>query len=135
MTFDEQIAARTMWGEARGEPDDGQRAVAHVLVNRMRDGRWGANLASVCLSPSQFSCWGAFDPNRKKMAALADDDPALAHFAELIRNATIGTDMDPTQGATHYCAVSIPPPAWATGAVASGSFVQIGNHRFFREVQ
>ena len=132
MTFAEQIAARTLWQEARGEPEEGQRAVAHVIVNRIKDGRWGKSLASVCLARAQFSGWNQSDPNRVASCILADDDPALEEFCGMIRQAQSGED-DPTYGSTHYYSTSvIIPPDWA----ATGEFVvQIGHHRFYRNVK
>jgi len=39
---------------------------------------------------------------------------------------------DPTEGATHYYATSMAtPPFWAKGK----PFVQIGRHRFFKDVK
>lgn len=130
-------AARTLWQEARGEPVDGQRAVAHSFINRRRTGRWGDSLASVCLARSQYSAWGPVTPSNKQMlanfrasCALVDDDPALVHLAALITAAE--TEPDPTGGATHYFATSIPEPPWARApAIPCGQF---GHHLFFRNV-
>lgn len=131
MTFALEVAARTVWGECRGEPIAGQRAVAHVLANRLTDGRWGSSLSSVCLAPYQFSCWRPDDPNLVKMAALDDGDPSLATFGAFIEAALAG-ETDPTDGATFYYSVTqILPPEWAkTGAFT----VQIGKHKFYRDV-
>lgn len=132
MTFSRDIAARTLWAEARGEPEDGQRAVAHVMVNRVKDGRWGMNLASVCLAPLQFSCWNSRDPNRLAMAKLPDDDSMLAKLAGMISAAATGKP-DPTGGATHYFNPdAVPEPDWAKPpAIPCGKF---GAHLFFRDV-
>ena len=132
MTFAQEIAARTLYGEARGETDPGQSAVARVLVNRMRDGRWGNTLTTVCMWPFQFSCWLPRDPNLKKIISLPDDDPMLEKLRGLVAEALAST-KDPTQGATHYYAVSmIKAPAWSAGATLCG---QIGNHLFYRDVK
>jgi hypothetical protein len=87
MTFALEIAARTVWQEARGEPEEGQRAVAHVIVNRLRDGRWGKSLASVCLADRQFSGWNNSDPNRIAACTLPDDNASLARFREFLTEA------------------------------------------------
>lgn len=55
MSWEDQTVLRTLAQEVRGEPLDGQKAVAHVLINRVKDGRWGKSLASVCLWKGQFS--------------------------------------------------------------------------------
>lgn len=128
--FPAEIAARTVWMEARGQGDEGMRAVAHVIVNRLDTERWGVTFALVCLAPFQFSCWNTADPNRKAMAALDDDDPALQKCRDFIEAALDGED-DPTKGSTHYYATSITPPAWVHGATFQ---VQIGRHVFYSNV-
>ena len=123
-----ETAVRTLWQEARGEPDIGRQAVAHVLCNRLRDGRWGNTLACVCLAPLQFSGWNAHDPNRAKAAALADGDPVLCELRAVLARAE--TAADPTHGAMFYYAAGIPQPEWARRMIARGRF---GNQLFFKE--
>ena len=73
---DLQILARTLFGEARGEGDEGLEAVACVIMNRYKSGKWftgydvlnGKKIPSVaqtCLKKAQFSCWNKNDPNYK----------------------------------------------------------------------
>lgn len=130
MIFDLQVAARTLWAEARGEPEAGQRAVAHVIVNRLRSHRWGPTLASVCVWDRQFSSWNNTDPNRTMLVSLSENDPAVVTFGRYIEEALSRVDPDPTQGAMNYYAITIAEPAWAAGK----PFTQIGNHRFVRGV-
>lgn len=127
MIFDLQMAARTLYGEARGEPEAGQRAVAHVIVNRLRSNRWGPTLASVCVWDRQFSSWNNTDPNRTMLVSLSENDPAVVTFGRYVEEALSRVDPDPTQGALWYYNPAIAKPAWDQGQ----SFVQIGNHRFF----
>ena len=129
--FAEEIAVRTLYGEARGEPEDGQCAVAHVLWNRVRDGRWGKTLATVCLARMQFTCWNASDPNREQIASLADHDPILERLRSVLSGARSKTD--PTDGATHYFSTSmVQPPKWSVDATFCGTF---GRHRFYKDVK
>lgn len=125
-----QIAARTIWGEARGEGDAGIGAVAHVLLNRVNDGRWGKTLFEVCTAPWQFSCWNKADPNRPHMLALDDDDPVLQECIAAINYAP--GEPDQTGGATHYYADTIPVPNWTAGATQTA---HIGHHVFWRNVK
>lgn len=125
-----ETAARTAWQEARGEPDDGLKAVCHVLVNRLKDGRWGRTLAAVCLSPLQFSGWNAHDPNRMAAANLGDQDPNLARCRKFLEDALAG-EPDPTNGAMWYYATSIAEPEWAKTAVSCGQF---GHQLFYKGV-
>lgn len=140
MDWNTGTAARTVWQEARGEPLEGQKAVAHVIINRLRSGRWGKSLAEVCLDHAEFSGWRKppSDPNFAPACRLSDDAAPLVGFAALISAAMEG-EPDPTGGATHYHAKSIPAPIWVVGdheksippAIFCGRF---GNQLFYRGV-
>jgi hypothetical protein len=52
---DVRCLAQAVFHEARGEPLRGQRAVADVIMNRARSGRWGSGACAVVDAPSQFS--------------------------------------------------------------------------------
>lgn len=121
--FDLEICARTIWGEARGETPEGQRAVMHVLLNRLATGRW-KTLAAVCLASKQFSCWNDSDPNRIKMCEASDKD-LWAAFA-IVDNP--GDDL--TFGAEYYYTLAIKPPPWAADMQRCGI---IGKHVFYKE--
>uniref|UniRef100_A0A336MH48 CSON001617 protein n=1 Tax=Culicoides sonorensis TaxID=179676 RepID=A0A336MH48_CULSO len=53
------VFAKTVYAEARGEPEEGQRWVAWVIKNRadMKRDYWGYTIKEVCLKPGQFECW------------------------------------------------------------------------------
>lgn len=115
--------------EARGEPPDGQRAVAHVIRNRMKDGRWGSSLASVCLWPKQFSGWNPKDPNFDYARKLSDTDPLIIKMLKALNDSAVLQDI--TNGANHYHATWMKePPAWAA---AMTHLVTIGQHKFFTD--
>lgn len=130
MTWQLDTAARTLWQEARGEPDDGRRAVAHVLWNRVNDGRWGRSLASVCLWRAQFSGWYVpADPNFKAACELSDADPLLNTLRDIIAAANGVPDL--TGGALFYYSLSLKtPPNWSKTMVFKGQF---GHQRFFSD--
>ena len=132
MSFAIEIAKRTLWMEARGEPEEGQYAIAHVLDNRVKSGRWGPNLVSVCLAPFQFSCWNTSDPNRHSMALVLEDDKLLSKMMIYIIQAQ--NNNDPTKGATHYYNPHVvkEPPAWTVGATLTAD---TGNHLFYKDVK
>ena len=131
------ILARTLFGEARGEPVRGQEAVAAVVLNRVRRARhrggwwWGGTVAEVCLKPFQFSCWNATDPNRPKILAATAADPVFAACLRIARRALAGALADPTGGATHYHAAGR-TPLWAVGREPSAV---IGGHIFYNDVE
>ena len=127
---DLDTTARTVWGEARGEPYEGKVAVAWVVRNRAAHGGWwGQTPHDVCVQPYQFSCWNLNDPNREKMMELDDSNEMFTVCIKAVKEAFAGT-IDPTDGATHY-AVSTLQPAWAVKATKT---VTIGNHTFYKDV-
>ena len=133
MAFDTQIGTATVYLEASQEPPEGKSAVAHVLVNRVKDGRWGASITSVCLARMQFSCWNtdAGDArDRDRLGKVSDSDPVLVACGAVLQLALDG-NVDPTGGATHYFAETIAPPAWVQGATFCGKF---GSQLFYRNV-
>jgi peptidoglycan L-alanyl-D-glutamate endopeptidase CwlK len=128
----DELLARVIWGECRGVDAVEARAIAHVVLNRVRRPRgWGADVAAVCLHPRQFSCLNADDPNLEKilLGDFADGDWTTCQ-AEA-RDAVAGTSQDPTQNAIGYHATSMATyPAWAKNLTAT---CRIGGHVFYRE--
>ncbi len=131
------VLARTIYGEARGEPVRGKEAVAAVVVNRVRRARlrngywWGHDIKSVCQKPWQFSCWNESDPNRDKLCAVTSANSVFKTCLRVARRAVAGTLKDPTAGATHYHALGIEPP-WARGHEPSAT---IGRHKFYADIE
>lgn len=126
------ILARTLWGEARGEPVRGIEAVAAVVMNRVRHGGWwGNSVETVCRKPMQFSCWNPTDPNRAKLERVNEEDRIFRVCIRVARRAIAGSVDDPTRGATHYHIRGL-LPAWAHGHEPSS---EIGNHLFYNDVE
>jgi spore germination cell wall hydrolase CwlJ-like protein len=136
MTWQLLTAARTLWQEARNQPLIGQQAVAAVLWNRVKFGRWGKSIAAVCLwragknqdDVHQFSGWNWNDPNFQEACNLDDADPELQKMLAIVIAAE--TMPDPTGGAQFYYATSIPEPIWAKSMIRCGQF---GSQIFLRE--
>ena len=128
---DFSIMARTIFGEARGEPREGQLAVAHVILNRWQSGRWFARhtIEGTCLVRLQFSCWNHDDPTYRRMTLASSAE--LAPFVEIAKEAYENHSLDPTLGATHYYAESISEPQWAAGKTPT---IQIGHHIFYKGI-
>jgi N-acetylmuramoyl-L-alanine amidase len=119
------VAARTIFGEARGESYEGMKAVAHVILNRAaKEG----SIAGVCLRPKQFSCWNLGDPTRERMVQVTVDDPKLRTALKAFLDAV--DELDFTNGSRHYCRHDV-SPSWANGHTP---VLVVGAHRFFNTV-
>lgn len=125
---DQDIVARTIFGEARGEGYLGQQAVANVIMNRVKlDGWRGHDPRSVCLKSYQFSCWLKSDPNRSKLMAITKDDATFAQCYGIAGAAMAGDLPDITHGADSYC-VTGTDAFWAKGLTP---VAVIGHHSFY----
>ena len=132
ITTDADILARTIYGEARGEGYDGMKAVACVVVNRVKKPCWwGYSVKTVCLKPYQFSCWNGQDPNLVVIEKVTNDDPVFSTARGIATLAVAGDLVDNTNGATSYYAKGLAtPPSWAVGKMPCA---EIGNHLFFKD--
>lgn len=120
---------RTVWGEAAGEPPEGQRAVAAVIQNRMTQS--GQDATSVIFKPNQFEPWNN-PATRAKLEGLDPNSPEYQRILANIAPVLGGVAPDPTNGATHFysptaqAALGRGTPSWATGQARD-----IGGHRFY----
>jgi len=130
----EDLLARAIYGEARGEGEPGMLAVAHVILNRAaHPGWWGRTPTEVILKPWQFSCFNQNDPNLPLILDLDFDapEPQFVPCIEVAEAVLAGSTSDPTLGATAYYAPGPKQrtPAWATPANFA---VKIGHQLFYR---
>lgn len=131
---------RTLWGEARGESDEGKVAVAWVIRNRLAKPGWWSRergdgvpddtIEAVCKDPAQFSCW--WDKQAPRVRTLSPSD---SRGCDRIARAVLeGEIEDPTGGATHYHTILRPqnvgkwPPSWANSMVKTKV---VGSHIFY----
>ena len=107
------LAARLIYGEARGTSIEEQIAVAHVVRNRsLKPGWWGRSVREVILARKQFSCLNAGDPNFPKLLAVPVADPMFLRCAGIAGLVLAGAIPDPTDGADHYHSRDVSPD-WA----------------------
>jgi spore germination cell wall hydrolase CwlJ-like protein len=120
---EEQLClAKAVYFEARGETLEGQLAVAEVVLNRARSGRYPPSICGVVTQPAQFSFiragrFPAVDPNSecwKKALAIAD--AATRHLA---------ASLAPNVLWYHATYVA---PAWGRQKTRAA---QIGTHIFY----
>lgn len=132
-----EVLARTLYGEARGEPVRGQEAVACVILNRVARATargtywWGNSIVQVCLKPWQFSCWNRNDPNRPRVLAVTPKNRAFASCLRIARRAVRGGLEDFTFGATHYHTTQAHPP-WAWNR---SPCLELGGHLFYNTIE
>ncbi len=132
----QDILARTVWGEARGEGDYGMKAVACVVMNRyrytVREGGkywWGNSVIDICKKPYQFSCWLPNDPNYQKMLKVTTADSNFKDAMTIAYDALRGALTDVTNGADYYYARGTKAPSWSKGET---EVAEIGNHIFYQ---
>jgi spore germination cell wall hydrolase CwlJ-like protein len=127
---DRDYLIRTIAFEASGEPALAKIAVAHVVLNRKKSGRWGDNIKAVVTHPGQFEPWTT---RRREIEEFSPDDPRYQTAAIIADAVLSGRTPDPTAGATHFLNPTIVRerrsgelPSWARG-----EGLPIGSHTFY----
>ena len=135
---DEDLLTACLWAEARGEPEEGQKAVFNVIVNRVKK-RMADSIRGVILKPKQFSWTDPNDVNYKKVFTAKTDNPAgWERAGKIAKEALAGMLEDLTKNADHYLNVEVTRrlrggtlPKWAEEGIEKGKItVVIGNHTF-----
>ncbi len=120
--------AQAVYFEARGEPFEGQLAVALVVLNRVRDARYPNEICAVVFENEtwrnrcqfSFACDGRSD--------RPSDFSAWVSAVKTARMVGTGGLRDLTQASTHYHAEYV-EPEWAARFRQT---VKIGRHYFYR---
>lgn len=112
---DLNLLAHIIYGEARGEPYEGQVAVGAVILNRTRDSRFPGTIAGVIYQP------GAFDAVDDGQINLDPDSTAI----NAARDALSG--WDPTYGCIYYYNPNTATSSWIWSRPI---IVVIGRHNF-----
>jgi len=127
--------ARTLYGEARGEPREGIEAVANVILNRVMSNRYPNTIAKVCLQRLQFSCWNDDDPNRKIIAKLMPgDNPVFDMVLQIATRAVLGGLPALVIGVLHYHAKQV-RPSWVKNSPGATLMATIGSHLFWSNIR
>jgi hypothetical protein len=130
---DRDMLTRMTAMEAGGEGQQGQEAVAHVMLNRAALGKYGAgpekSITGVITADGQFEPWNT---RRKEMMGLSPDSPRYKAAAAAVDRVLSGEAPDPTNGATHFLNVGTMQsrggvPDWARNM---SNRQVIGNHTF-----
>lgn len=141
---DAQLMALTIWGEARGECDEGKIAVGTVILERVEHRKWdGETIKEVCLQKRQFSCFDERDPNYGKCLNIAETwDASIATIPSLNDCYTIALGLIAGRiprawilARMHCCQYLNPKLAPETKAywlrAGMRSVAKFGNHEFF----
>jgi spore germination cell wall hydrolase CwlJ-like protein len=118
---EEECLAGAIYFEAKGEPLDGQLAVAKVIMNRFRSGRFPASVCGVVFQRSQFSfVRGNGFPQIARNSRSWREAVAIAKIAS---NDMWDSSVD---NALYFHARRV-SPGWRLNRIAT-----IGNHVFYR---
>lgn len=116
--------AQAIYYEARGEPERGQHAVAHVVLNRTADPKYPDHICKVVHQPYQFS-W-TLEKSRK-----APKGPAWKRAQDIAILSYMGLIKDPTNGALFFHSKQV-KPYWAKKVTYN---IKIGNHVFYSSIK
>lgn len=120
----DNVIAKTLYAEARGEGKKGLEYVASVIYNR-GNGK-AQRCVKACLKPWQFSCW-----NGRSDIRVNRKSKAWAMCLDLQRQIERGT-FRPCTKAKHYFANSMKrAPKWAWGKTVE----VVGNHYFVEGIK
>lgn len=119
--------ALVTWREARGEGKECMTAVAHSIMNRVKNPKWwGTDVASVCTKKWQYS--SMTDPNDRQLTTWPANDPWWESALQIAAGVIDGELANPAPGADSYYDLSIPAPKWAD----EKKFVkQVGRIKFY----
>ena len=138
---DVELLARTIYGEARDQGEEGMAAVGNVVINRLNKKSWyGDSIQEIIKLPEQFSLYNAEtkpdkypkDQNYIDTMNATTDDPYFVQSMEIARGILDGSIKDNTDGATHYFNPDKADPVWKDSPKMK-SIKKIGNHSFYLE--
>jgi spore germination cell wall hydrolase CwlJ-like protein len=121
----EQCIAVAIYHEARGEPFDGQLAVAEVIMNRAASGRYPTSWCAVVKQPWQFSF---VHPRSGRIPAVNTSSPAWA-YAQALTRIAVNNLADALPGDVLWYHADYVAPSWGRRLARVD---QIGAHIFYR---
>jgi spore germination cell wall hydrolase CwlJ-like protein len=121
---DIQCLTEAIYYEARGEPEKGQIAVAHVIKNRLKNNSAYKGFCRVVHQVGQFSYW-----NGKKKLKKYRDKLALSNARRIAQLVVAKAVPDTSHSALYFKKVGVKSKGFR-GLVRT---VRIGNHDFYRK--
>lgn len=120
--------SEALYFEARGETVKGQFAVAEVIMNRVKSGRFPDNLCGVIRQGTgkRYQC--QFTYTCDGIAEVVREPKAYDRVSKVARATMDGAAGDLTNGATHYHTTAV-RPNWSRVYTKTA---RIGDHIFYR---
>ncbi|WP_081894581.1 cell wall hydrolase [Ruegeria halocynthiae] len=120
--------AEALYFEARGESVRGQFAVAEVILNRVKSGRFPGSLCGVIKQGTgkKYQCQFTYTCDGQK--EVIREKKAYERVSKVARAAIDGVAKDLTEGATHYHTNAV-NPSWSR---VYKETARIGVHIFYR---
>ncbi|WMJ80388.1 cell wall hydrolase [Clostridium sp. MB40-C1] len=115
---DIHLMAQVVYAESCAEPYEGKIAVASVILNRLRDGRFPNNVEGVVKQKSAFSCV------RNGNITVTPDENCYRAVKEALKG------NDPTNNAIYFYNPKIATSKWMKN-INKSNVKKIGNHVFF----
>lgn len=130
------LVARAIYGEVGGESFEAKIGVGWAIRNRVEDSRerWGDTYHAVILQPDQYepfqnSTTRSFQKIINPPLDNVLEQQAWKDSVSATEDVVRGRRPDPTGGANHFYATTIPKPAWTEDTKFT---VDIGITRFYR---
>ncbi|MGN7470439.1 cell wall hydrolase [Brevibacillus sp. SAFN-007a] len=114
---DMELLARLVYAEGRGEPYEGQVAIAAVVLNRVASSQFPDTVREVIFAPNAFS------PVRNGQLSTKTNESARRAVADAVKG------KDPTNGSLYFFNPATATSEWIWSRPQT---VVIGNHRFAR---
>lgn len=124
-----ECLAKAVYFEARGEPLDGQRAVAEVILNRVDNPRFPATVCGVVSQGGRGGCQFSYHCSGRSQAIR--ERGAYSRALRVAASALAGRPRTLTDGATYFHTRAV-RPSWSQRFVRTA---QIGEHIFYRPDQ
>lgn len=121
LSGEERCLAGAVYFESKGEPLEGQMAVAHVILNRVSSGRFAGSICGVVYQKSQFSF-----VRGGRMPSIPEGSEQWKTAVAVAKTALADAWDSPVGGAMYFHATYV-SPGWNRARVRT-----IGNHIFYR---
>ena len=120
--------AEALYFEARGEPIQGQRAVAEVIINRVKSNNYPDTICGVTRQGGYSSNWCQFSYYCDGLTEQIHEHHVYDRILKLSQTVMHGMLDNSTSGATHYHNLNV-NPKWASNLTVTA---RIGRHIFYR---